>query len=145
MPKPTNQLAAALAVLLVLSGCKLIDQRTFAPAPAASSTGAAARIETRTPLMTVVPGTKLATYEALLRAAVREAQARDPKVSFDVISVVPGTGTLAQQIKAAEADRPAAMDVAQALIAAGVTDQRVNLGARPDPSAHSPDVRVYVR
>ncbi|MEO9189733.1 MAG: hypothetical protein ABI224_06980 [Acetobacteraceae bacterium] len=145
MPKPTNQLAAALAVLLVLSGCKLIDQRTFAPAPAASSTGAAARIETRTPLMTVVPGTKLATYEALLRAAVREAQARDPTVSFDVISVVPGTGTLAQQIKAAEADRPAAMDVAQALIAAGVTDQRVNLGARPDPSAHSPDVRVYVR
>lgn len=146
MPKPTNQLAAALAVLLVLSGCKLIDQRTFAPAPEAASTGATARsTETRTPLMTVVPGTKLATYEALLRAAVREAQARDPTVSFDVISVVPGTGTVAQQIKAAEADRPAAMDVAQALIAAGVTEQRVNLGARPDPSAHSPDVRVYVR
>ena len=146
MPGQWNKRAAALVALLVLSGCKLIDQRTFAPAPGAKSPPATARsAETRTPLMTIAPGTKLATYEALLRAAVREAEARDPAVSFDVISVVPGTGTVAEQINAAEADRASAMDVAQALIVAGVAERRVALGARPDPSARGPDVRVYVR
>ncbi|MGA9868300.1 MAG: hypothetical protein WBQ75_17885 [Acetobacteraceae bacterium] len=146
MPGLSNQRAAALAILLVLSGCKLIDQRTFAPAPAAPAPPAAARsAETRTALMTIAPGTKLATYQALLRTAVRDAQSRDPAVSFDVISVVPASGTLAEQVKAAEADRASAMDVAQALLTAGVAEDRVALGARVDPSAHGPDVRVYVR
>ncbi len=146
MPGLSNQRAAALAILLVLSGCKLIDQRTFAPAPAAASAPVATRsVETRTPLMTIAPGTKLATYEGLLRAAVRDAQSRDPAVSFDVISVVPASGTVADQVKAAEADRASAMDVAQALQTAGVAEDRVALGARADPGAHGPDVRVYVR
>ncbi|HEY5299184.1 MAG TPA: hypothetical protein VIJ55_00780 [Acetobacteraceae bacterium] len=146
MPGLSNQGAAALAILLVLSGCKLIDQRTFAPAPEAASPAVAARsTETRTPLMTIAPGTKLATYEGLLRTAVHDAQSRDPAVSFDVVSVVPASGTLADQVKAAEADRASAMDVAQALLTAGVAEDRVALGARVDPGAHGPNVRVYVR
>lgn len=146
MPGLSNQRAVALASLLFLSGCKLIDQRTFAPAPeAALPTAASHSIETRTPLMTIAPGTKLATYEALLRAAVHAAQSRDPAVSFDVISVVPASGTVAEQVKAAEADRASAMDVAQALLRAGVAEGRIDLGARADPAAHGPDVRVYLR
>lgn len=136
---------AALMALVVLSGCKLIDQRTFAPAPEASTPAASRPIETRTPLVTIAPGTRLATYEGLLRAAVHAAEARDPGVRFDVVSVVPGSGTPAEQIKAAEANRASAADVAHALIAAGVAEGRVSLGARADPSAHGPDVRVYVR
>lgn len=145
MPRLSNG-CVALSALLALSGCKLIDQRTFAPAPEAPSPPAPARsLETRAPLLTVAPGTKLATYEALLRAAVRTAQTRDPAVSFDVVSVVPATGGPAAQVKAAEADRASAMDVAQALIAAGVAEGRIDLGARADPTARNPDVRVYVR
>ena len=146
MPIPSRQRAAvALALLLAFGGCKLIDQRTFAPAPEAASATPARGIEKRTPLLTVVPGTKLASYETLLRAAVRDAQSRDPSVGFDVVSVVPGTGTFAEQVKAADADRPAAADVARALTRAGVPSDRINLGARSDPGARSPDVRVYLR
>ncbi|MEO8714199.1 MAG: hypothetical protein ABI369_04220 [Acetobacteraceae bacterium] len=149
MPRVLNECAATLAVLLAallpLTSCKLIDQRTFAPAPEAPTPVTVRSIETRTPLVTVAPGTKLSTYEAPLRAAVRAAEARDPAVSFDVVSVVPGKGTVAEQVKAAEADRASAMDVAQALLRAGVAEGRVDLGARADPTARSPDVRVYVR
>lgn len=145
MTTRSRQRAAALASLLALTGCKLIDQRTFAPAPEAPSAAPARSIETRAPLLTVAPGTKLGSYETLLRAAVRDAQARDPSVAFDVISVVPGTGSFAEQVKAADADRAAAADVARALARAGVPDDRINLGARPDPGVRSPDVRVYLR
>lgn len=146
MTIPSSQrAAAALASLLVLSACKLIDQRTFAPAPEAPSATPARSVETRTPLLTIAPGTKLESYETLLRAAVRDAEARDPSVGFDVVSVVPGTGTFAEQVKAADADRTAAADVARALMGAGVPSDRINLGARPDPSVHNPDVRVYLR
>ena len=145
MPRPIRT-SVLLACALALASCKLIDQRTFAPAPEAAPPPAAARpIETRTPLITVAAGTRLATYEVLLRSAVRAAQARDPAVRFDVISVVPASGTVADQIKAADAARASAADVAHALIAAGVAEGRVSLGARPDPMVHGPEVRVYVR
>lgn len=144
MPSPTR-LTALLACLLALSACKLIDQRTFAPAPEAAAPAAAARIETRTPLMTIAAGTRLSTYEALLRSAVRAAEARDPAVRFDVVSVVPATGTVAEQIKAAEAARGSATEVAHALIAAGASAGRVHLGARAEPAARNAEVRVYVR
>ncbi len=93
----------------------------------------------------MVPGTKLATYDTLLRSAVRAGQARDPAIRFDVVSVVPATGTVAQQVAAADAVRASAADVAQALIAAGVRESRISLGARPDPTVRGPEVRVYVR
>ncbi len=145
MPSPIRT-TALLACLLTLSACKLIDQRTFAPAPEAAPPAAAARsIETRAPLITVAAGTQLATYEALLGSTVRAAEARDPAVRFDVISVVPASGTVAEQIKAAEAARASAADVANALIAAGAGEERVHLGARADPTARNPQVRVYVR
>ncbi len=147
MPSLPRPRAAALALhgLLALGGCKLIDQRTFAPAPEAPTPAAPRSTETRTPLISVAAGTKLATYEPLLRSPVRAAEARDPAVRFDVISVVPASGTLAEQVKAADAVRASAAEVAQALIAAGVAESRISLGARPDPTVHGPEVRVYLR
>jgi hypothetical protein len=147
MPSLPRPRAAALALhgLLALAGCKLIDQRTFAPAPEPTPPAAPRSTETRTPLISVVPGTKLPTYQALLRSAVRAAQARDPAVRFDVVSVVPASGTLAEQVAAADAARASAAEVAQALIGAGVPESRVSLGARPDPTAHGTEVRVYLR
>ncbi|HJS84828.1 MAG TPA: hypothetical protein VJ779_05160 [Acetobacteraceae bacterium] len=147
MPRLSRPRTVALVLsgLLLLAGCKLIDQRTFAPAPDATPPAAPRSTETRTPLISVAPGTKLATYQALLRSAVRAAQARDPAVRFDVVSVVPASGTLAEQIQAADALRASAAEVAQTLIAAGVAEGRISLGARPDPTVHNPEVRVYLR
>jgi hypothetical protein len=149
MPSPTR-LTALLACLLALSACKLIDQRTFAPTPEASTpkapaSAAAVRTETRTPLMTVAAGTRLATYETLLRSAVHAAEARDPEVRFDVVSVVPASGTVTEQIKVAQAARDSAAELAHALIAAGASASHVHQGARADPAAHDAEVRVYVR
>ena len=147
MPSLPRPRAATLALhgLLALAGCKLIDQRTFAPAPEPTVPAAPRSTEARTPLISVRPGTKLATYQPLLRSAVRAAQARDPAVRFDVVSVVPASGTLAEQVAAADAARASAAEVAQALVGAGVPESRVSLGARPDPTAHGTEVRVYLR
>ena len=146
LPRPRPRAAAfVLFGLLATAGCKLIDQRTFAPAPEATPPAAPTRTETRTPLISVVPGTKLATYEALLRSAVRSAEARDPAVRFEVVSVVPASETVAEQVKAADSARAGAAEVAEALIAAGAPEGRVSLGARADPTTHGPEVRVYVR
>ena len=147
MPRLPRPPAAALALLGLpaLAGCKLIDQRTFAPAPEPAAPAPPRSTETRTPLISVVPGTKLATYQALLRSTVRAVEARDPAARYDVVSVVPGSGTLAQQVAAADAARASGAEVAQALIAAGVAERRVSLGARPDPTTHGAEVRVYLR
>ncbi len=147
MPTLPTLRAAALAArlaaagLLALAGCKLIDQRTFAPAPDASTTAP----DKREPLITVQPGTALPTYANVLASAVRQAEARDPAVQFDVIALVPRQGGLAEQVRAADSGRAGSVEVARALMAAGVDAGRIHLGARPDPGARTPQVRVYLR
>ena len=143
MPTLSRSRATLAATgLLALVGCKLIDQRTFAPAPAPPS---AVRVERRDPLITVQPGTALPSYANLLTAAVHDAETRDPAVQFDVITLVPTQGDLAAQVRAADAARASAAQVARALLDAGVGAGRIHLGARPDPSLHAPQVAVYVR
>lgn len=138
--------AAAGTAVLVLSACRLIDQRTFAPAPGPPAKVAATLpAETRTPLLTVAPGTNLANYRGLLRATAHAAEERDSAVRFDVVAVVPATGTLAAQVTASEAARGEATHVARELIDAGVTAGRVELKTTTDPHVSRADVRVYVR
>ncbi len=115
-----------VALLPVLSACKLIDQRTFAPAPEAETVSAAPAMEARKPLLTVQPGTQLGSYDNLLHYAVSRAEARDPAVQFDVVSVVPSRGDAADQIQAADAARAGAADVAQ-----GADRDRDRRGAHP--------------
>lgn len=151
---------AILGVLLVagavaLASCRLIDQTTFAPAPEAKSSAstkapaaapaAAPAIDNRTALMVIEPGTKLANYRGVLHDAVAAARARNPAVRFQVISIVPGHGSLTDQVKAADAARAESVAVARALIRAGAPQGSVELGARPDARADHPEIRVYVR
>jgi hypothetical protein len=134
-----------LPVLLVaLTGCHLIDQNTFAPAPEARPEAAPAapppapRIDTRTPLVTIDFTQPNPSYHDLLALAVHAAQSRDRDVQFDVVSVA---GT----IDAASAGQPNAVAVMRAILADGVPALRVHLGLRADPDLAGTQVRVYVR
>ncbi len=138
---------AGLLVALGVTGCKLIDQTAFAPAPSAlpTLTPATPRLESRAPLLTIDQGTRLTDYQALLRYAVRQAEERDPAVQFDVLGVVPDKGSPAEQVKAAEQASQAATAVARSIVGDGVDAARVHLGARANPDVSQPQVRVYVR
>ncbi len=74
-----------------------------------------------------------------------EAVGRKPDVAFDVTSVVPATGTPAEQAAAATGITADARDVARAINAAGVDDGRIHLSARADAAARSRQVQVFVR
>ncbi len=138
------RLAVAFAPLL--AGCTLIDQRTFDPQagilakpPAAAGPPAAA------PLVTVDFGRPSPDYAATLQQAVAQATSRKPGVEFDVVTVVPATGTTAEQEAAATGLTPDAREVARAINRDGVEDDRIHLSARAEAGVTSRQVRVFVR
>ena len=99
---------SVLAVGLLLAGCKLIDQTTFAPSPEAPTTEAVAppRVDTRTPLVTIDYGGPPPDYLGLLRFAVHAAETRAPGVEYDVIGMLPAGGdAAAEQRRAVEVMR----------------------------------------
>ena len=84
---------------LSLTGCKLIDQTTFAPAPEAKPAQVALpKLDQRTPLVTIGYDQPNPQYQAMLGYAVHAAEARDAAVQYDVFAVVPAKGTPTQQI-----------------------------------------------
>jgi hypothetical protein len=133
-----------LPLLLVLTGCQLIDQNTFKPSPEAGPPAQPAapapqpRIDPRTPLVVIDYSSPRPEFHDLLGLAVHAAQARDRAVQFDVISV-------AKTIDDASAAQDHAVDVMRAILAEGVTASRVHLGLRSEPSVTGAQVRVYVR
>jgi hypothetical protein len=137
--------AAALLLLPLLAGCKLIDQRTFNPHAGEPATGPAPVAAAVTPpLMTIDFSTPNPIYDTQLRAAVQQALARKPDVVFDVTTVVPATGTPAQQVAAAEAISADARQVARTISSDGVDDGNVHLSARSEPDVKVRQIRVYV-
>lgn len=132
-----------LLLCLLLAGCALVDQNTFAPAPEAKAQPAPpppipVKVDPRTPLVTIDYGGPPPSYAELLRYAVRAAERRDAEVQFDVVSIVP---------KASEAadGQPEAEAVMHEMMLAGVPASRIHLGLRADPTLSSREVRVYVR
>jgi len=137
-----------LAAGLALSGCKLIDQTTFAPAPEAATVPprpALPHADPRTPLVVIGFTGPAPEYRQMLGYAVHAAEARDAAVQYDVFAVVPAKGDPASQAKAAGDAQGDAIDVMKAIIAMGVPAARVHLGVRSDPAIDSTEVRVYVR
>ncbi|MBV9248686.1 MAG: hypothetical protein JO227_05495 [Acetobacteraceae bacterium] len=139
---------APLLAALALAGCKLVDQRTFAPAPEAKTPAPApaaapaapspAESEGRRALVTIDTGTAQgASYQGLLRVAVRAAELRDPNVQYDVVGLAPTSA----DAKSAEQD---AATVMRSIIADGVPAARIHLGLRTAPGS-TRQVRVYVR
>ncbi len=131
---------APILACLAVAGCTLIDQRTFAPSPEEEPIPVArttpARLDARTPLVTVDYTTPSPNYKDLLRLAVRTAESRSGAVQYDVVAVTPELQSSAP---------PQALDIMRGIIAEGVPAARVHLGMRADSALSAAQVRVYVR
>ena len=136
------RIASALLALLSFTGCTLIDQRTFAPAPEAKAQTAPAAqavpIDTRTALVTIDYTVPSPDYAELLHYAVHAAEARDSAVQYDVIAVMKDTANVATGISRATG-------VMNVIIRERVPTDRVHLALRTDPGIAADQVRVYVR
>jgi hypothetical protein len=127
--------------LLSFTGCTLIDQTTFAPAPEAKAQPAppqAVALDTRTPLVTIDYTVPSPDYAELLHDAVYAARARDADVQFDVVAVMKDTSEIA-------AGQAHATGVMRAIMRDQVPADRIHLGVRADPALAASQVRVYVR
>lgn len=141
-----------IALLIIgLSGCKLIDQTTFAPSPsknpvvgspASAAAPVQARVDTRVPLITINQGTPVSSYRHVLRSVVSAARARDPNVQFDITMVVPAQG---DALTAVTATRPEAAALMQEMTADGISDSNIHLRAATDARLTQRQIRVYVR
>jgi len=128
---------------LLLAGCALVDQKTFAPAPEAKAESPAqpappVKLDARVPLVTVDFSGPPPQYEELLRYAVRAAETRDRDVQYDVVAMLPNA------TDAGAGQRDATM-VMRSIMLAGVPAARIHLGLRADPTLSGREVRVYVR
>jgi hypothetical protein len=129
---------------LLLAGCALVDQNTFAPAPEAKADSAVAqpptavKVDSRVPLVTVDFSGSPPQYEELLRYAVRAAEMRDRDVQYDVVAMLPNA------TDAGPGQRDAA-GVMRSIMLVGVPAARIHLGLRADPTLSGREVRVYVR
>ena len=132
--------ALPMALGLALTGCSLIDQRTFASSPEAEaipvSSSGPVRYDSRTPLISIDFAGPSPNYRDLLRLAVRAAESRNGAVQFDVVAMTPALETTAPS---------QAVEVMRAIVAERVPAARVHLGVRSDSAVTAVQVRVYVR
>jgi hypothetical protein len=137
-----TRLLPLVVALLCFSGCSLIDQRTFAPAPEAKAQPAPAQasvmLDARTPLVTIDYTVPSPDYGELLHAAVRAAESRNADVQYDVVSMV-------QDASDVRLGQERATGVMRAIMRDRVSPSRIHLGLRTDPTLASGQVRVYVR
>ena len=140
-------IAALLVPLLVaVAGCTLVDQRTFqraAPGPAAAEIARAKA--PALPLVSIRLDQPGADYRPALAEAVQAAQQRKPDVTFDVLAMVPSQATAGEQDRRAGEAAQDAREVAAAMVAVGIPQDRMRLGLRGDPGTPPREVRIYVR
>jgi hypothetical protein len=136
-----TRLVPVVVALLSFTGCTLIDQRTFAPAPEAKAQTApvtAVMVDARTPLVTIDYTVDAPDYGELLHDAVRAAESRDADVQYDVVSVMKDTAEVST-------GQTRALGVMRAIMRDRVPASRIHLGLRTDPTLAASQVRVYVR
>lgn len=146
--------ARSVSVLLccaLLSGCTLIDQRTFdrsadrAPVPRVHAPVAQGPAPVP-PLFIVHAGLADADWQPDLRDAAREALARKPNALFTVQSVVPVAASPAAEAAALQgATAGIGRSVADALGVDGAPPAQIQMSAATDPAIKSPEVRIFVR
>ncbi len=136
-----KRLAPVVLGLLTFTGCKLIDQTTFAPSPEAKAQPVAQApvvLDTRVPLVTIDYSVASPDYGELLHDAVRAAEARDADVQYDVVSVM-------KDISEAGTGQERAAGVMRAIMRDRVPESRIHLALRTDPGLAVSQIRVYVR
>jgi hypothetical protein len=128
--------------MLSFTGCALIDQRTFAPAPEAKAQPAPPPvpvvIDKRTPLLTIDYTIPSPDYAELLHYAVAAAEKRNTEVQFDVVALTSDTADVATA-------QGRAIGVMKAIMRERIPADRIHLGLRADPVLKADQVRVYVR
>ncbi|MCQ8241643.1 hypothetical protein [Rhizosaccharibacter radicis] len=146
--------AGLLACSLVLvGGCKLVDQRTFNPSanrpppPPVLPAGPPGRAPAPVPPLAAIPeGAPPESWKAALSGVARAALDRKPNVLFRVISRVPTRGGPdAQATALASAGKGTAQQVADVLTAAGAAPAQVELSGESVPGLTGPDVQVFVK
>ena len=128
-----------LAAGLLLAGCKLIDQTTFAPSPEETAAKSEPpKVDPRSALLSIGYATPNPNYQDVLRYAVREAETRAPGVQYDVVAMLPsGADAAAAQSRVAAVMRD--------IMAQGVPADRIHLGLRTAQAGSAQEVRIYVR
>jgi hypothetical protein len=130
-------------MVLGLGACKLVDQTTFGAAPAAPAPDQLTAALTGVPLV-VIRGPYPAMYDEALRDAVGLAEARKPNAAYDVVTIVPASGSSDQQIAEAAKGQPDAIDMMDKLAEIGVDPQRMHLSVRADAAVAAREMRLYV-
>ncbi len=131
------------ALALALTGCKLIDQTTFAPdqepapSPAAIAAAAPTAPAGRVALVSIRFDQSSPPYQDQLAFAVRTVEQRRPGSEYDVV----GVSTAADAARTGQ-DSTAIME---AMVKQGIAASRIRLGARIDPAQTVREVRVYLR
>jgi|BEDMetMinimDraft_2_1075160.scaffolds.fasta_scaffold00858_3 hypothetical protein len=136
-----------LGLALGLGGCKLIDQTTFGakPRPPSPDTMQEALLpESHVPLVTIrFDGTDF-PYDAQLAQAVDLAETRLTDPIYHIVTVVPATGNAASEAKEIEKRHYDLIRLRDALLADGVSEERIRVSARPEKGVTAPEIRIYV-
>lgn len=139
-----------LLLALLLSGCKLVDQRTFdphagtppvVPKPAVPAAQPDRALDGLAPLVTIRLGQDTG-YDQAIRQATAAVLARKRDAQFTVLTAVPPGAAEAQAVAEVA---PEAARVAGIIERRGVPAGRVRLDARAEPNLGAPELRLYVR
>ncbi len=131
-------LSFALAAILALPGCHLIDQSDFRPKSTQVAPPPIPSPESRPAFVTIDYEKPNPAFRPALAEAIRAVETRRPGSLYDVVSVV-GSGA------DAAAGRLRAADVMTAIEANGVIPVRIQLGLALEPGRKIQQVRVYLR
>jgi hypothetical protein len=134
----------AAAGVLVLGGCKVIDQRTFertsqGPQPAVLNRPALPPL----PLLTMRMTDSTVDWRPAIDDAVRAAIARKPDAHFDVLTPVPTNATKAVQDKFLRDGAVDAQMVAYQLQSDRISADHITIGVQGDPGSPAREVRLY--
>jgi hypothetical protein len=133
-----------LMLALATPGCRLIDQRTFAPTPSGPTGAALARPDLPPlPLVTIRLTNPDVDWRSTLDEAVHAAVLRKPEVSFEVLTPVPTRRSPAEQDRFVRTGTADAQMVAEALQADGIAPDHITLGLQDDAGAPGREVRLY--
>lgn len=129
---------AALALVPLLAGCTLVDQRTFYPPTKPTSATLEARTQVDRPTLIIRLGALEPDWHPAVASMVEQTLARQPEARFEIIAAIAPNGTAQDQTSVAR-------DVAQAIGALGVPPSRTTLGLRTVDVGAGLDIRVFVR
>lgn len=144
------RVVVAGCVLVGMTGCKLVDQKTFNPnagvAPKPYIPPPPPGPPPVPPLIELAAGTPASQWEAPVDQITRLALSRKPDVLFVVRCLVPLQANAdAEQSSLMNLVQGDGRAVLQEMINAGASEAQVEMSAMPDSSVTKPVVRVYVR